>query len=111
MDLLVQFLHIPSGSIPIACDRESALNKIFSYLTILNINDPCYDLIFMAQQLWRKSPLQWKTHQVKGHQDMLTSVENLDIYARLNVEMDTTTKLFMQMAKSSSHHFTTIQEP
>jgi hypothetical protein len=42
---------------------------------------------------------------------MLTSVENLDIYARLNVEMDTTTKLFMQMAKSSSHHFTTIQEP
>ncbi len=57
VDLLAKFFSITTGSIEVACDGESALSKIFSYIPVTNILDPCSDLISTAQHLWRHSPL------------------------------------------------------
>jgi hypothetical protein len=54
VDQFATFFHIKHGSIEINCDGESALNKIFSYVSVLRLNEPCYDLIFIAQKLWHK---------------------------------------------------------
>ncbi len=75
-----------------------------------NIFDPCFDLISTAQQLWRHSPLHWKTHHIIGHQDEGPSV-NLDIYAKLNIEMDEMAKMHLRTAQQSPRHFFTINEP
>ncbi len=111
VDQCVQYYNISEGSIEVACDGESALNKIFSYMSLLHINDPCYDLLFIAQKLLRRSPLLWPTRHVKGHQDASKPQDTLDIYARLNIEMDTMAKSFLQKAKATIRHFTTIHEP
>jgi hypothetical protein len=111
VDLFVTYYNITSGSIDIACDGASALNKIFSCVSVLSIDDPCYDLIFSAQTLWKNSPLIWKPRHVKGHQDDNTSFDKLDPYSKLNVEMDSTAKAFMPMAYRTPCHFTTVCEP
>jgi hypothetical protein len=110
VDQCVQYYNISEGSIEVACDGESALNKIFSCMYLLHINDPCYDLLFVAQLLHRRSPLSWCTRHVKGHQDESLQMDTLDIYARLNIEMDTMAKSFLQRAKVTNRHFTTIHE-
>jgi hypothetical protein len=111
VDLFVLFYQIKSGLIDIACDGKSALNKIFSSISRINSNNPCYDLLSTAQSLWKQSPLTWKTHHVKGHQDAHTTVEHLDIYSRLNVETDADARNFLQTARRTPRHFTTIGEP
>jgi hypothetical protein len=110
VDLLVKFFAITSGSIEVACDGESTLNKIFLYISVTNILDPCFDLISTAQHLWRQSPLHWKTCHIKGHQDDIPS-NTLDIYAKLNIEMDECAKLHLRIAQYSPRHFITVNEP
>jgi hypothetical protein len=48
---------------------------------------------------------------VKGHQDVSTQIDNLDIYAKLNIEMDTMAKAFLQEAQTTKRNFVTIHEP
>jgi hypothetical protein len=111
IDQVVQFFHITAGSLEVACDGALALSKIFSLVSLAQLNNPCYDLLFVAQKLYRQSPLTWRTRHVKGHQDDGTSIDNLDIYSKLNIEMDTMAKSFQQEAQAAKRHFVTIHEP
>jgi hypothetical protein len=43
IDALVTFYHITYGSIEVACDGLSALNKVFSTALAISVDDPCYD--------------------------------------------------------------------
>lgn len=70
--------QIVDGEIGIACDGLSALNKAFSFVSILNIDDSNYDLLGAIQHLWKTSPIQWKFRHVKGHQDAYSSLDTLD---------------------------------
>jgi hypothetical protein len=46
------FYHIESGSVEVACDGLSALNREFSTASNPSIDEPCYDLLVCARQLW-----------------------------------------------------------
>jgi hypothetical protein len=48
---------------------------------------------------------------VKGHQDATSPASSLDIYAKLNIEMDMGAKLFLDTAQRSPRHFYTTNEP
>jgi hypothetical protein len=111
VDQFVKFFNIDQGSLEVACDGESALNQIFSYVPITNINEPCFDLLFIDRQLWQNSPLKWITRHVKGHQDANSPEQALDIYSKLNIEMDATAKSFMSSVLTWPRHFYTINEP
>jgi hypothetical protein len=45
------FYHIESGSVKVACDGLSALNRVFSTASNPSIDEPCYDLLVCARQL------------------------------------------------------------
>ncbi len=111
VEALVTFFHIPSGSIEVACDGLSALNRIFSTVSTPSVDEPCYDLLTCARRLWGSSPLTWKHHHVKGHQDCHSPPSQLDIYSCLNIEMDAAAKLHLQVARYTPWHYYKIHEP
>jgi hypothetical protein len=110
-DVLVSFYIISAGSIEVACDGLSALHQVVSDVSTLSIDEPCYDLLVCARHLRLFSPLSWKYHHVKGHQDAATPTEQLDISSRLNIEMDLQAKEHLQVAQRNPRHYCTINEP
>jgi hypothetical protein len=111
VDALVSFYNIPAGSIKVACDVLSALNRVFSDISTLSIDEPCFYLLVSARHLRLSSPLLWKHRHVKGHQDAATPKEQLDIYSRLNIKMDLRAKEHFQVAQCTPRHYFTINEP
>lgn len=68
---LCNFYKITTGSIELGCDGQSALDKAFNF-----------------RDLWVSSSITWKFRHIKGHQDVHKSMDSLDHWAMLNVEMD-----------------------
>ncbi len=56
---LCKFFHITYGSIELRCDGQLALDKAFNYVSIIRIEDPNYDLLFVFHTLWAHPPLTW----------------------------------------------------
>jgi hypothetical protein len=108
---ICSYHHISEGSVELACDGLSALNKAFSQVSILQLEDPNYDLIAAIKHQWLYSPLLWKIRHVKGHQDDHTAIQQLDRWGQLNVEMDLLAKAYIPFAKSQPRHFTILGEP
>jgi hypothetical protein len=95
---LCVYYKILDGEIEIACDGLSALNKAFSLVSILSIDDSNYDLLGAIQHQWKASPVQWRLRHVKGHQDAHSSLEILDHWGKLYVETDQLAKAFLPIA-------------
>ncbi len=95
---LCEYYEILDGEIELACDGLSALDKAFSYVSILHVDDSNYDLLGAIQYQWKNSPVHWKFRHVAGHQDDHTSVDNLDRWGKLNVEMDHLAKAHIPIA-------------
>ncbi len=108
---LCTYHNIVEGSVELACNGFSALNKAFSYVSILQIEDPNYDLIAAIKHWWLYSLLLWKIRHVKGHQDDHVEVQQLDRWSQLNVEMDLLAKVHINFAKSQHRHCSFIGEP
>jgi hypothetical protein len=102
---------IVDGEIELACDGLSAINKAFSAVSILNIDDSNYDLLGAIQHQWKNSPVHWKFRHVKGHQDDHSSFDTLDRWSKLNVEMDHLAKEFLATAKRRPRHYLIKDEP
>ena len=81
------YFQISQGSIELGCDEQSALDKAFNYVSIIRIEDADYDLLHAIRTLWAQSPIRWKFRHVKGHQDDVSHFDDLDRWARLNVEI------------------------
>jgi hypothetical protein len=75
---LCEFYDIKEGEIELACDGLSALDKCFSHVSVLHVDDPNYDLIGAIKHQWIFSPVFWKVRHVAGHQDDHRAVESLD---------------------------------
>ena len=95
---LVQFFlkeeaHSFTGVVPIGCDGESALDQCFSPGKGITATHSDYDLIIaIRRQLFQYPNLEWKPHHIEGHQDDHQRVEDLDLWAQLNVKCDTWAK-------------------
>jgi hypothetical protein len=101
---LCQYYDISSGQIEFACDGLSALNKAFSHVALIAVEEPSYDLLAAIRHQWLYSKIQWKIRHVAGHQDDDVPIEQLDRWGKLNVEMDARAKAFLNIAKQKPRH-------
>jgi hypothetical protein len=83
----------------------------FSYVALLHIDEPNFDIIAAIKHQWQYSSILWKVRHVKGHQDKHTEINNLDRWSWLNVEMEQLVKAYIDVAKSRPRHYSTIGEP
>jgi len=109
IDQLCQFYSVNEGMIQIACDGLSALNMAFDHPPILTRDLPDYDLLGAIFSLRRNMRLSLSFKHVKGHQD--ETQEELDIWAKRNIAMDTKAKQYLIVAASTPRHFDIKGEP
>jgi len=95
---LCDFYQIREGGITLGCDGESALAKAFGQQDI-STKDPSYDPLLAIRSLLSKSQLTWETIHIQGHQDNFTPIQELDHWAELNIEVDTTAKKYLPIVK------------
>ncbi len=93
-----QYFNNTAGAIELDCDGMSAIDRAFSCLTILNIEEPCYDLISAIKKLWAHSPILWKVQHVRGHQEEEKQISELSRLELLIIEMDNEAKAFLNKA-------------
>ena len=86
---------LTDASITIGCDCSSALWNVF-HKPVCNPQTSHFDLLAETRELVEQSPVTWKTHYVKGHQDQHTTYNNLDRWGQLNVDMDALAKSHWQ---------------
>ena len=107
--MICQFHDIQEGTVTMACDGQSALNKAKFAYEAASPEQPQYDLIGAIWKLREESPITWKFHWVKGHQDDKKKTSFLDRWESLNVRMDTLAKehwedTFQQTIRQYSIH-------
>jgi hypothetical protein len=88
-----------------------ALNRCFSYVSVIQVSEPDYGILSLIQHLWKHSPIDWKVRHVKGHQDDLKSSDDIDRGGKLNIEMDSLAKSHITYAKTCQRHFMLSHEP
>jgi hypothetical protein len=75
------------GTITVACDCKAALDNTL-HMQPPKPDIPNADLLLEIYQLKAATPITWKGHWVRGHQDDTTQFHNLDTWAQLNITMD-----------------------
>jgi hypothetical protein len=108
---LCQYYDISSGQIEYGCDGLSALNKAFSYVALIAVDKPSYDLLAAIRHQWLYSKIQRKISHVAGHQDDDVPFDTLDRWGKLNAEIDAQAKAFINVAKQNPRHHLTKSEP
>jgi hypothetical protein len=88
---LAKIHNITNGEITLACDCWSALLNVFLH-SFDSPSQAQYDLVHACRLLIRNSPIKWKPHHVKGHQDDDIAYAELDRWGQLNVDMDNLAK-------------------
>ncbi len=69
---------ISDGEIEFSCDGLSAIDKAFSFVSLLHVDNSNYDLLGAIKNQWAYSPAEWKFCHGAGQQSM----------GEANVEMD-----------------------
>jgi hypothetical protein len=108
---LCDFYDIDNGSVEIACDGRSALDKAFSHTSSIRMEDSHHDILGAIRYQWAQSKILWKARHVYGHQDEVTPATQLDRWATLNIEMDELAKLHMHEAIRRPRHYLIEHEP
>ena len=96
VEAIVSFYELSHDTcaITIACDGLYALLNSFDTSRSITADKNHYDLLWAIRSKLEDSRISWHFRHVKGHQDDTGYLENLDIWAQLNVEMDTAAKLY-----------------
>lgn len=105
------FYNIQEGTIEFACDGLSALNRAFSHVSLLSVAEPSYDMLVAIRRQWVHSTILWEIRHVEGHQDDKRSVDLLDRWGKLNVEMDMAAKQYIATAKQRPRHYLLKHDP
>jgi 2-polyprenyl-6-methoxyphenol hydroxylase-like FAD-dependent oxidoreductase len=82
------------GKITVGCDGLSALRQAQKRIDFSNPNIPQHDLILAIHTVIEKTNWKWEWIHVKGHQDEIMSNDELDIWSRWNIQMDSQAKEF-----------------
>ena len=93
VDAIIQAHKILAGTIELACDCESGITAVFTH-EYDSPSQPHHDLIHEIRARIKASPIEWKFRHVRGHQDKYISVQLLDLWGQLNVEMDGLAKAY-----------------
>ena len=87
---------VTEGSIEVGCDCEKVLSQLFDeqlrYVPSTQQSD--FDLRLAIRQKIDQSPIKFRYRHVAGHQD--DGIEDLDRWAKLNVEMDALAKVYWE---------------
>ncbi|HEY9817588.1 MAG TPA: hypothetical protein V6D20_17545 [Candidatus Obscuribacterales bacterium] len=92
LELIADHFHLTHGKITIGLDGESALQQAEGDWLL----KPCqtdFDLLFDIRQRLKQCPIQCEFRWIKGHQDKHAAYEDLDNWAKLNVQCDDKAKL------------------
>jgi hypothetical protein len=103
-EAIAVFHDVKTGTIELGCDCESGLTAIFVH-EYDTPKQPHHDLIHEIRKKIAASKLTWKFKHVRGHQDKHTSYQLLDMWGRLNVEMDSLAKVYWNEKSSSTMPF------
>jgi hypothetical protein len=98
-------LHkVESGSFTIGCDNETCLWTAINKIGTLSPRSKSFDLLSAIRHKISKLPVTVRSHWVEGHQDNYSrDPSRLDIWARLNIEMDSLAKLFWEDSVNRTH--------
>ena len=92
---LCALYNIESGSFALGCDNESCLWMAIDKVGTLSPRSKSFDILSAIRSKIRSLPVTVRSHWVKGHQDNYSrDPSRLDLWARLNIEMDSLAKLF-----------------
>jgi hypothetical protein len=104
---LCDLYRITSGSITIGCDNEKCLWMSIDKPGSITPRSKSFDLLSAIRQKIRTIPITVHSHWVKGHQDNYAlHSSRLDLWARLNIEMDSLAKLYWEdsVGRQSRQH-------
>jgi hypothetical protein len=82
------------ANITIGCDGLSALQRVSVPNDCIDPSLLHYDLIMACRFLRCQSSWDVQWHHVRGHQDEVRSIDSLDIWEQLNIEMDAAAKAY-----------------
>jgi hypothetical protein len=99
------------GKVTAACDGISALRQVAKPFDFIDPNLPQYDLILATRNIIRKTTWEWSWVHVKGHQDDLTPLGQLDIFGQLNVKMDAKAKEHWTRTVGTTNQSRLLGEP
>lgn len=108
---LCMLYKIMTGSIELGCNGQSALDKAFNFVDLIQIEVADHDLLQAIRTLWASSPITWTFRYVKGHQDNNKSLDSLDCWAKLIMEMDAKAKQHLEVARRTPQHYNISAEP
>ena len=98
MEQVVHMHDITSGSVEIGLDGEAAIKSILKPFTSESAAD--YDILWLIHHITKSLPIKTTFRWIKGHQLKFKSVEELDIWARLNEMADQLAKKYWESTKS-----------
>jgi hypothetical protein len=96
IEAIVSFFNLSNSAcaITIACDSLFALLNSFYTSCPITVDKNHFDLLWAIHSKLEDSRITWHFQHVKGHQDDTGYPENLDIWAQLNVEIDSVAKQY-----------------
>jgi hypothetical protein len=112
--MTVRFLeteHSFHGTIIIGCDGLSALNKARLESDFSNPNEPQFDIITSIRQIRQQSAAEWQWRHIKGHQDDVRPIHDLDQWSQWNIAMDAAAKAHWSKTVGKSVSEPLVGEP
>jgi hypothetical protein len=96
IEAIISYFDLSNSActIIIACDGLFALLNSFDTSRPITANKNHFDLLWAIRSKLEDSRITWHFRHIKGHQDDTGYLENLDIWAQLNVEMDSAAKQY-----------------
>jgi hypothetical protein len=91
-----------NGVVDIGCDGLSALNKASYDVDFSNPNEPHFDLITAIRQICQESSLTWLWRHIKGHQDDIRQLHELDQWSLWNIDRDKAAKQHWEITKGQN---------
>lgn len=88
--------NIVEGNVEIACDGLDACKVATRYEWTHATNMGHYDLASCLYQLLRQSKLSWTFRHARGYQDKIKSIDEMDIWEKLNMVADAHAKIALQ---------------
>jgi hypothetical protein len=102
---LMQQHQLANGTVTMACDCLSALWNIFNH-QFDKAAQAHYDIIHSCRMLVERSPAEWISRHVRGHQDDHVHYKDLDRWGQLNINMNTLAKRYWQTVYNNNRpHF------
>jgi hypothetical protein len=80
------------GEVTVGCDGLSALRQAQKTTDFIDPNVPQFDLIMAIRTIIAQTNWKWNWIHVKGHQDAVNELSQLDRWSKWNVQMDTLAK-------------------